>query len=371
MWEVYCNCDQVLFDYLLNLLAWTVQNPTKKPGVALILIGKQGCGKSDVFQALGECLFGKRYVTVLNDINNITRHFNAELEGKKVVIGDEVKGLGKDSEKLKNLITCNTLRLEKKGVDAYFVDDTAFYVFISNTVDYYKMEQGDRRYLVLNCSDKYCGDKEYFDALFQELEKRECGDHLYTYLAAERDVSKFNRVKDLPVTSTKITMMEVSENPAISFIKSISIGELYDYAHKIVRQVDNITSYTTSILENNKFSGYIQATHWYEIYKDWHRDHYNGVAKESRMKFCIQIAKHCEQGRTSRNAITYKPIHWNSIKDFQIELLSHFMSKREEDDDDDDATSVSEKISEEVIDNTAFSATVAKQLFQLKRKQKE
>jgi hypothetical protein len=85
--------------------------------------------------------------------------------------------------------------VEKEDLPPYKVDNTAFYVFISNNKDSYKIQE-DRRYFILHCSDKYCDNKEYFDVLFEELEKKECGDHLYTYLANERDISKLTRMRE-------------------------------------------------------------------------------------------------------------------------------------------------------------------------------
>ena len=325
--EVYCQDDKSLFSYVIDMLGEITQNPTQKPGVAIILIGKQGCGKSEVFQAIGECLFGKKYTVVINDIEQVTGKFNAELEGKKVIIGDEVKGFGKDSAKLKNLITSSTIRVEKKGIDSYHVSDTALYCLISNSMEYYKIDEEDRRYLVLECSDKYCRNKEYFNELFQELRSEECGNNLYTYLVNERDISGFNMIRELPMTNTKSIMVEESACPVSKFIQSITIGDVVDIATELNENGDTTMYYYSNLIkkQKKKFNGHIQAKIWQNFFKVWYKKHYNKIDTTSLIKFSRILSKYCERSKSESNCVTFRPNHWTSITDYRVEVLKHTM----------------------------------------------
>ena len=40
-----CKCDEDLYAYILDWMADAIQNPAKRPGVALVIKGKQGVGK--------------------------------------------------------------------------------------------------------------------------------------------------------------------------------------------------------------------------------------------------------------------------------------------------------------------------------------
>ena len=46
--QIVANGDQAKCDFLLNWLADLLQNPTRKPGVCVVLRGRQGCGKTVV-----------------------------------------------------------------------------------------------------------------------------------------------------------------------------------------------------------------------------------------------------------------------------------------------------------------------------------
>ena len=67
------------------------------------------------------------------------------MEGKKVIIRNEVKVFGEKHEVLKNLITSGNLKVELKNVNSYIVKDTSMIVFISNTQKFFsvKVKIGD------------------------------------------------------------------------------------------------------------------------------------------------------------------------------------------------------------------------------------
>ena len=46
IFEVLCDSDRSCYRYLIRLLAWVVQHPHLKPGIAPIFVGAQGCGKN-------------------------------------------------------------------------------------------------------------------------------------------------------------------------------------------------------------------------------------------------------------------------------------------------------------------------------------
>ena len=50
--QVICAGDSILFEYLLNYLAHMLQFPEDKPGIMVVLLGKQGTGKGLFFQIL-------------------------------------------------------------------------------------------------------------------------------------------------------------------------------------------------------------------------------------------------------------------------------------------------------------------------------
>lgn len=320
--KVWCNSDGVVLKYLLDLLAFTVQNPCVKPGIAPVLIGTQGCGKTDVLLKLGERLFGQQYTTIVNCIESLTGKFNKQLENKKLIIADEVKGFGKDSDRLKNQITCVRQTVEMKGVDPYEVDDHCLMVFCSNNIDYFKVELGDRRYLILQCSGEHVRDKAYFDALFGEMESPLFGDHLYTYLL-RRDISGFSRIQDLPMTEIKQSLQSATEEPCLAFIKEVTVKEVCKLAENLMLsggvQWQNLSSIRNSI-DGGNFDGFVRSTHWYILFNEWYKGNYKGsVPKLSQKLFSMKIAYHAHKEVRRSNIAWYKPYTWDKIKSWKEE----------------------------------------------------
>ena len=81
-----CDEDSELFEYLLSWMADLVQRPGKKPGTAIALRGKQGAGKTIVFQYL-QAILGPHALKV-SQAEHLTGRFNGHLGGI-VLLGAE------------------------------------------------------------------------------------------------------------------------------------------------------------------------------------------------------------------------------------------------------------------------------------------
>jgi phage/plasmid-associated DNA primase len=91
-----------------------LQFPALKPGVMVVLLGKQGTGKGLFFEILHR-IWPKTYLLV-SDINQVLGQFNAALERNYVIVMDEAMFSGdrKSQDRLKSLITENTCHIEQK-----------------------------------------------------------------------------------------------------------------------------------------------------------------------------------------------------------------------------------------------------------------
>ena len=68
------------------------------------------------------------------------------------IYGDEINANAKRvSDKLKQVITRPTQNLEKKGVDSIELNDFTNYMFTTNNENCFKLDQDDRRYLMVKC----------------------------------------------------------------------------------------------------------------------------------------------------------------------------------------------------------------------------
>ena len=169
-------------------LANMVQRPKHKAGVAIVLhSSREGTGKTLPFKWLGEKVIGKDWYRSTTDPASdlFDKHSNG-VENRLLVQVEEARGadLHKNIDRLKDLITNNTCRLERKGVDAYEINNFASFVFTTNNDNSVKIGASDRRFVVFDCNDERVGDETYFNALLDAMAKPEMARAMFQHLMA-------------------------------------------------------------------------------------------------------------------------------------------------------------------------------------------
>ncbi len=85
--NVLAASDEELGSYIIHWMADAIQNPTDRPGVALVLKGKQGTGKGIFARGFGY-LFGNHFLHLFHG-SHLTGHFNSHLKDKLMIFADE------------------------------------------------------------------------------------------------------------------------------------------------------------------------------------------------------------------------------------------------------------------------------------------
>jgi len=163
-----------------------------------VLRGGQGVGKSFFAHRVGE--LAEPHYLHLSDPKHLTGSFNAHLQNKVLVFGDEIYGTAdpKEQGKLKTLITEDTFLVEPKGVDPFTVNRYARFIFASNESWVVPAGIDDRRFFVLDVPNDYKQDTEYFGALYTEWQSG--GREALLYFLLNRDLSDFNH-RERPKTA--------------------------------------------------------------------------------------------------------------------------------------------------------------------------
>src|SRR3989338_6221681 len=108
--KAWCSNDKELEGYVMKWFAHTIQKPGQPVGVALILRGAEGSGKSIILTTLGS-LHGRHFVHLTNQ-NELTADFNGWVEQAILAFADDGTW-GSDRKAaghLKTIITEPTLR---------------------------------------------------------------------------------------------------------------------------------------------------------------------------------------------------------------------------------------------------------------------
>jgi hypothetical protein len=270
--NVVANYDKKVYEYLLNYFAHLVQKPHLKTIVCLLIQGKQGTGKTAIVENLLKRLLGLKYVYDTDDIESIVGKFNASIAGKFMIVLNEASGRDTNQvvDKIKNIITRTSVTIEYKNIDPFPTIDYCNYAFTTNNIKPIAITQDDRRFQIIECSDKYKGNVEYFTKLFASINDDKTIYSFYKFLM-NRDITKFNAERDRVVTEAATDLHELNKDPVEMFLEyihteeyekdgyRIKTSDLYDDFKKYMYQIGykNVCNMPTfgKILKNytNKF----------------------------------------------------------------------------------------------------------------------
>jgi len=164
-----CKADEEISDYLLAWMADCVQNRSKRPGIAVVLRGRQGTGKGVLCSQFG-ALFGQHYIQV-SQASHLTGNFNSHLKDKLLVYADEAFWAGdkKAEGVLKAMITEETIQIEVKGKDVLTLRNHIRLLISSNHDWVVPAGNEERRFFVIDVGDARITDHAYFGGVVDQM----------------------------------------------------------------------------------------------------------------------------------------------------------------------------------------------------------
>ena len=201
IFDVIAGGKQSIYEWVVAWLARIVQDPGgQRPGTAIVLRGKQGTGKGVFANTFGQIL-GRHFLQIAQ-ASQITGRFNHHLKDAVLVFVDEGFWAGdKQGEgAIKNMITEPFITLEQKGKDLIRVPNHVNLVMASNNDWVIPAGLEERRFFVLDVSDKHQQDKPFFKALVNQMENGGVEAMLYDLLRLDIsgvDLRTFEQTKGL------------------------------------------------------------------------------------------------------------------------------------------------------------------------------
>lgn len=195
--ENICSGVEEWSEYVLNWMARVVQTPATQSETAIVLRGGQGTGKNTFVETLG-ALFPHHFMQV-GDARHLVGNFNAHLRDLLLLYGNEAFFAGdkKHEAVLKMLVTESSMPIEGKGIDVTQATNYIHLVMGSNSDWVVPAGLDERRFLVLDVSDKRKQDSTYFGRLKEDL--RRGGMSSLLHFLMTRDLSGF-QIRRVPMT---------------------------------------------------------------------------------------------------------------------------------------------------------------------------
>ena len=168
--EVIAAGDDHMYEWVLAWIADMLQNPAKKPGTALVLVGVQGAGKTFLGERIIGPIIGKSHYTQMNSIASLTDKFNQIADNKIFVQCDEaVHSYQRDvAAKLKSIITDESMTVEPKNINSHKKPNHMHFLFTSNeenTAIFIDPSPFERRFTVQKVSPCRANDIEYWNEM--------------------------------------------------------------------------------------------------------------------------------------------------------------------------------------------------------------
>ena len=205
--------------YFLDWWAYQLQYPGTKLNTALMLVGPSGVGKGWM-ASIAERIFGSDNTWKCN-LSDLESRFNSGLGAAQLLVIEEadVTGGVKVYNTLKDLITNEHLRYERKGVDAIKVDNCLNTFLNSNHINVLQLDEFDRRFAVLEITNQsIANDLSYWEPRWDWL--REGGaSAIFGYLLSRRISDSFNPHGEAPWSQAKADMIESTHNPIDTWVR--------------------------------------------------------------------------------------------------------------------------------------------------------
>jgi hypothetical protein len=237
--------------YFLDWISRMLQNPAKKTEWAIVLYSKVGgVGKNCMTDFLVK-LIGE-YAGLVNNIEDITKKFNVDLCDKIFIYGDEINAAAKKvADELKKVITGKEKSMEKKGYDATKIKDHSNYLFTTNNEHCFKIEEEDRRYLMIRCTNERKTD-EFYTEFYKELKDEIKMKQLFKYFKNRNVLYTLNKApmteykKELIVEQKPAYIQMLYKKPTWFADRKLTSTKLYESSKDYAKKNFLTTNYTTT-----------------------------------------------------------------------------------------------------------------------------
>ncbi len=225
--EVIASGNEKVYRYLINWKARLVQDPGgERSGTSVVMRGRQGTGKGCFASQFGE-IFGSHFLHITNPTHLVHR-FNQHLKDALLVFVDEGIWAGDKTAEgiLKGMVTEKYFMCEPKGKDAFPVKNHVHLIIASNSQWVVPAGLEERRFMVLDVSDKYIQDKDYFKDIFHQMDHG--GREAMLYDLLEMDISGVD-LRTIPRTGALLDQIVFTMSTAHKFwFERLRAGTLLD-----------------------------------------------------------------------------------------------------------------------------------------------
>ena len=222
--RILMNGDEASMDYILDWIAQIFQQPSKKPGIALIFKGAEGVGKNRLTDLLHLMIGESAYLETAKPESVLFGRFTDARRNKFLIVINEssAKSNYPAMDQLKDMITATSFVWEAKGRDGVVLNCFDRLLFTTNNSSCVRVNPDSRRFVIFEVSSKLKGDTTYFKRLSELMESPHGRFEFFTFLM-ERNLSEVDWINDRPMTQCYTRMVENNLCREFKFVRDMII----------------------------------------------------------------------------------------------------------------------------------------------------
>jgi len=217
-----CGNDENVIKYVELWLSRKLRNSSHLTNTALIFKSVEGVGKDLFFNWFGNHIMNTDYYFNNDNIDSIMGKHNTSIINKILIIINETnaKATFDINENIKNGITKETNEINPKGIDPYPNTNNIGYIFLTNNDNPLKIPHGDRRFVAIECNNKYAKNDEYFRPLIKEFNDGFYNKAFYNYLI-KLDSDNYDFTGLRPETKLYKNIQSLNISPIVYFFEKL------------------------------------------------------------------------------------------------------------------------------------------------------
>jgi len=260
--KILCNHQLEVYEYVLDFLAHMFQYPEEKAGKFILFISAQGTGKGLFFELLTQILGNDKVFETSQAERDVFGSHNVGMLNSYLVNLEEINFLSTKGNEgvFKNIVTQQKMYINPKGKDLIEIKSYHRFMGSCNPEDGdipIKSCKGDRRNLLIRCSDETKGNVEYFNELKKLVYSKNLQKTFYEFLINRKNVDVFIS-KPIPETEYQKDIQDTCEDYTIQFLKDYVYNDS-NYGIKTYKGLEIFNKFK-NFMEINNFNVNITST---------------------------------------------------------------------------------------------------------------
>jgi hypothetical protein len=300
------NRSEEDFQYTLNWIAHMIQKPAERPGTNIVIHSPQGGGK-DLLGQFITILVGQYHALKYGNVRDWLQKHNIEQQGKLFMVLNEISDRGeafKNHNEIKGKTDEKRQRFEPKGLEVFYLNNYARYIFFSNNLNALFIENSDRRYHMVKHSGEKCNDWDYFAPMWEEIKDKNFLLSAFAYFS-KRDISGW-KPSQLPSNDYRETQKMAGISSPYRFLTEALKGD-FEFNPNYKKNL--------AFVKDEGLIGSVPAL--YDLFKEWSIE--SGEKKPmKRLSFKEKLE---ELGLVCKTYVLKKDgSHRTTIKGFRIQF---------------------------------------------------